>query len=197
MRSRMGKQLFLSKEQTLGYSTYANRGKGLETLIEVTNTIYSNKKIAVVQKVPTPVKVTKTEAGGKVRGFWEEKSTVDFIGTFRGIPIAFDAKETKGKSFKLENAHGHQIDFMRRWTESGGISFLLICFTDYSTVYRLPYDLLAAYMKNPLKTNLKSIPMSFLEEHCYKFGTKTIPLDYLKDLEGEKDEQRHNQVNGC
>ena len=44
--------------------------------------------------------------------YFEKQSTVDYIGVAQGIPIAFDAKETAGKSLPLQNIHAHQMAFM-------------------------------------------------------------------------------------
>ena len=69
---------------------HANQGKAFEALIELSNAFYARQKIAYVQKVH----VKKIESGGSL--IYPEKSTVDYIGCWRGKFIAFDAKSTKG-----------------------------------------------------------------------------------------------------
>lgn len=124
--------------------SHANRGMGLETLIEYANAQYAKKGIALIQKISTPWKVIRK---GKqiVSAFPEKKSTVDFIGTYKGKPIAFDAKQTALKTrFPYANVEKHQIDFMRQWEESGGKAFLLINFTAHDKTFFLPFAYIAA-----------------------------------------------------
>ncbi|QIB26076.1 Holliday junction resolvase RecU [Caloranaerobacter azorensis] len=164
-------------------STYSNRGKLLEQIIEVANRQYRNKGIAEIQKIATPVKVLRTDKNGKIYGFWEKKSTVDFIGVCNGIPIAFDAKETTGKSLKFDNIHKHQIEFMTNWQQRGGQAFLVVYFSELNRYFRLSILELLQYMKNPLKSNKKSIPIKYFEEYAIELKTgQVFVLDYLKGL---------------
>ena len=91
------------------------RGSVLEELINLTNDKYREKKLALVQKVPTPI--TPIEIDKEKRhitlAYFEQKSTVDYIGAVQGIPICFDAKECAEDTFALQNVHEHQVTFMR------------------------------------------------------------------------------------
>ena len=49
--------------------------------------------------------------------YFEQKSTVDYIGAAQGIPIAFDAKECAKDTFTLANIHQNQVDFMENISE--------------------------------------------------------------------------------
>ena len=57
--------------------TYANRGMVSENVIELTCKQYEDRNLAVIRKVPTPVKVLSNR-NGRVSGFYEKKATVDF-----------------------------------------------------------------------------------------------------------------------
>nr|WP_275667882.1 Holliday junction resolvase RecU [Paenibacillus oryzisoli] len=114
---------------------HANRGMGLETLIEYANQQYAAKGIAQIQKVATPWKVVRN---GKriVSAFPEKKSTVDFLGVYKGMAIAFDAKQTENKTrFPLANIEQHQIDFMIDWEKNGGIAFVIIDFKSHGQIF--------------------------------------------------------------
>lgn len=162
---------------------YANRGMGLEMLIEHANDQYAAKGIALIQKVATPWKVIRK---GKqiVNAFPEKKSTVDFIGVYNGKPIAFDAKQTELKTrFPYANVEKHQIDFMRRWEETGGIAFMLIEFKAHKKTFLVPF----AYFDAADKAGARgSIPYeSFFEwRNVYEVTQGNgIVLDYLSALE--------------
>ena len=71
------------------------RGSTLEELVNLTNEIYREKKLALVQKIPTPITPVKIdkEHGRISEAFFEKDSTVDYIGVVQGVPVCFDAKE--------------------------------------------------------------------------------------------------------
>lgn len=71
------------------------RGASLEELINVTNEKYREKKLALVQKIPTPIKPIKIDKETRhiTLAYFDQKSTVDYIGIAQGYAVAFDAKE--------------------------------------------------------------------------------------------------------
>ena len=138
---------------------YANRGKVLENLIIASNRQYKLKKIAAIQKVEQPVRVSKKHPGGKVTGQLLQ-STVDFIGHYRGRGVAFDAKETQNKtSFPLSNLEQHQYNFLEDYHDSGGMAFLVISFTKLNKFYLLPFPLLREYWQRAEDGGPKSIKL--------------------------------------
>jgi recombination protein U len=108
----------------------------------MTNDWYRTKGLALIQKVPTPI--TPIEFDQNTRtislAYFEKKSTVDYIGVAQGIPLCFDAKETRRKSFPLINIHEHQIAFMRDFEKQGGVAFLLVSFTVFDKVFLTPFS---------------------------------------------------------
>ena len=71
--------------------------------------------------------------------YFDQKSTVDYIGTVQGIPVCFDAKESASDTFSLQNIHPHQVQFMKEFEEQEGIAFFLISFTAEDFFYYLPF----------------------------------------------------------
>ncbi|AHM65122.1 prfA [Paenibacillus polymyxa SQR-21] len=71
---------------------YGNRGMGFEGLIDFSNERYEHLNLAVINKRPTPVKVTKSKGSKVLAGYFEKASTVDYDGAYRGRAIAFEAK---------------------------------------------------------------------------------------------------------
>ena len=97
----------------------------------MTNDKYRSQKLALVQKVPTPIKpITIDQTTRHITlAYFEQKSTVDYIGVVQGIPICFDAKECATDRFPLANVHEHQIRFMKEFEEQDGIAFLFVAST--------------------------------------------------------------------
>ena len=79
------------------------RGSGLEDLINRTNESYREKGLALIQKVPTPITPIKIDKDNRhiTLAYFDQKSTVDYIGAVQGIPVCFDAKECHTDTFPL------------------------------------------------------------------------------------------------
>ena len=77
------------------------RGSKLEDMINTTNDVYMEKRLAVVQKIPTPITPVKMDNESRhiTLAYFEKKSTVDYIGVAQGVPICFDAKECAKETF--------------------------------------------------------------------------------------------------
>ena len=106
------------------------RGSTLEELINLTNQKYRDNHLALIQKVPTPIKPIRIDSERKqiTLAYFDQKSTVDYIGVVQGIPICFDAKECATKNFPLQNIHEHQVEFMKEFERQEGVAFLSIYF---------------------------------------------------------------------
>ena len=91
------------------------RGSHLEELLNLTNVRYRELGLALIQKIPTPIKPIRIEKESRhiTLAYFDQKSTVDYIGTVQGIPVCFDAKECHSDTFPLQNVHEHQIQFMK------------------------------------------------------------------------------------
>ena len=82
------------------------RGSALEDLINRTNEKYLENGLALIQKIPTPITPINIdkENGHITLAYFDQKSTVDYIGAVQGIPVCFDARAREGgrKSFRFE-----------------------------------------------------------------------------------------------
>ena len=104
------------------------RGSTLEDLINRTNEKYLENGLALIQKVPTPITpITIDKENGHITlAYFDQKSTVDYIGAVQGIPVCFDAKECTKDTFALQNIHEHEVEFMRQFEKQGGVASLYI-----------------------------------------------------------------------
>lgn len=144
---------------------------------------YESRGWAVIQEVPTPWIVNRR--GNEVLHAYPEKpSTVDFVGVWNGRAVAFDAKETKERTrFPLKNIEQHQIDFLRRFLDQGGISFVLIEFAVLREVYAVPFVEIEKWWIDSFRGGRQSIPYAeFAKWNMVKTG-RGIVLDFLPVLE--------------
>ena len=113
------------------WHTRGLRGSTLEDMVNRTNERYLEQELALIQKIPTPITPVRMDKEHRqiTLAYFEQRSTVDYIGAVQGIPVCFDAKECNADTFPLQNIHEHQIIFMENLEKQQGISFLLIYYT--------------------------------------------------------------------
>jgi len=109
-------------------SIQANRGRPLEELIIMANRQYRAQRRAVIHKVPTAWIPLRDSRGRIVTAKVEEKAAVDFLGTYRGHSLAFDAKHCSGDRIRWDRLEDHQAQFLEDWARDGGIGFVLVGF---------------------------------------------------------------------
>ncbi len=171
------------------------RGSTLEELINITNAEYLKDALAAVQKIPTPITPTEIDKSRGVitLGYFEKKSTVDYIGNVQGVPICFDAKETSLKSLPIQNIHPHQIEFMDSFCKQDGIAFIIVYFSAYDEYYFIDFDTIKNYYERSQNGERKSIPYQNLNKNYIIRRKDKFLLHYLEalntymlDMEGEK-----------
>jgi len=176
------------------WNTRGLRGSTLEDLINRTNETYLEKGLALIQKIPTPITPINIDKETRhiTLAYFDQKSTVDYIGAVQGIPICFDAKECAQDTFSLQNIHEHQVEFMCNFEKQRGIAFFLIYYTHRDEFYYLPLEMLLYFWNRAKDGGRKSFrydelnPEYFLKTHP---GVLVPYLDMVnKDLMDRPDE---------
>jgi recombination protein U len=141
------------------------RGSMLEEMINFTNLKYREKGLALIQKVPTPITPITIDKENRhiTLAYFEQKSTVDYIGVVQGIPVCFDAKECAVDTFTLNNVHEHQIAFMKDFEEQNGIAFLLIYYKKKDLYYYLTFERLYEFWERAVGGGRKSFRFEELD----------------------------------
>lgn len=118
------------------------RGSALEEFINQTCGQYRERNLALIQKVPTPITPVRIEKESRhiTLAYFDQKSTVDYIGVVQGIPVCFDAKECHTDNFPLQNIHEHQVRFMGDFEKQEGIAFLILYFSHRDEIYYMRYE---------------------------------------------------------
>ena len=161
------------------------RGSALEEMINLTNEIYREKHLALIQKIPTPITPIKLDKESRhiTLAYFEQKSTVDYIGVVQGVPVCFDAKECASNTFALANVHEHQVNFMKEYEAQGGISFLLIYFKKQDCYYYLPYDKLQYFWNRAKDGGRKSFRFDELDQEYIVGSSNGVYIHYLQTLQ--------------
>ena len=165
------------------------RGSTLEELINHSNEKYREKKLGLIQKIPTPIKPINIDKTNRhiTLAYFEQKSTVDYIGTVQGLPVCFDAKECVTLTFPLHNIHPHQMEFMREFEEQGGVSFFIIYFSSKDKMMYVPFDHMRAFWERAENGGRKSFRYEELDENFQIYSTGGIVVHYLEVIQKDLD----------
>ncbi|MDY6334030.1 MAG: Holliday junction resolvase RecU [Lachnospiraceae bacterium] len=141
------------------------RGSMLEEMINRTNEKYREQHLALIQKIPTPITPIRMDKENHqiTLAYFDQKSTVDYIGAVQGIPVCFDAKESATPTFSLQNIHPHQVAFMEEFERQDGIAFFLICYTSQDMLYYLPLREFLPFWERAQKGGRKSFRQDELD----------------------------------
>lgn len=165
------------------------RGSTLEDLINVTNDKYKEKGIGLVQKIPTSIKPITIDKESRhiTLAYFEQRSTVDYIGVVQGVPICFDAKECNTETFPIQNIHKHQVEFMRDFEKQSGVAFLIIYYTNINEIYYIPFKDVLEFFTRSENGGRKSFRFEEIDK-TYKIKTNSgVPIHYLEALSRDLD----------
>ncbi len=161
------------------------RGSGLEEIINHTIEQYRESGLALIQKVPTPITpITIDRATRHITlAYFDQKSTVDYLGVVQGVPVCFDAKECAGDTFPLQNIHEHQVRFMSDFEKQEGVSFLILYFTSRQEFYYMPYSEMMEFWNRMENGGRKSFLISELDPEFYMDAGNSAGLPILDALQ--------------
>lgn len=160
------------------------RGSTLEDLVNRTNEQYRDKGLALIQKIPTPITPVRMDKENRhiTLAYFEQRSTVDYIGAVQGIPVCFDAKECNVNTFPLANIHPHQVEFMNDFEKQGGLAFFLIYFSSDNRFYYLPLRDLMVFWNRMVEGGRKSFRRDELKEKYYLPEKSIYLVPYLEGI---------------
>ena len=162
------------------------RGSTLEDFINISNEKYMQGNLALIQKIPTPIKPIKIEWSTRhiyTCIFLTQKSTVDYIGVVQGIPVCFDAKETAVDTFPLQNIHPHQIRFMQNFEKQNGIAFIIIYYSQRDEFYYVPFIDIMKFWERGQNGGRKSFTYEEIDKDYRIKSSKGILVHYLETLQ--------------
>ncbi|MBO4652699.1 MAG: Holliday junction resolvase RecU [Lachnospiraceae bacterium] len=162
------------------WKTRGLRGSLFEDLINRTNEVYLERGTALVQKIPTPI--TPIDFDQEERhitlAYFNQKSTVDYIGIAQGIALCFDCKECAADTFAMQNIHEHQYKFMKEFERQGGVAFILIYYSHREQIYFMRCEEMAYFYERAYGTDGQS-------EGRKSFRFDELDPDFLYDMPAE------------
>ncbi len=172
------------------WSSRGLRGSTLEDLINLTIEQYREKGLALIQKVPTPITPIEIDKESRhiTLAYFDQKSTVDYIGVVQGIPVCFDAKECASDTFPLANIHTHQIEFMEDFEKQEGIAFLVLSFTERKEYYYMRFREIRRFTDRMKEGGRKSFLYTELDPK-YFIKEEGSRLQILTAIQNDLDER--------
>ena len=174
------------------WNTRGLRGSTLEELINRSNERFRSSCLALIQKIPTPITPISIDKQSRhiTLAYFEQKSTVDYIGAVQGIPVCFDAKECGADTFPLQNIHPHQVAFMKEFEEQGGIAFIILSYTLKNEIYYLPFDRIWDFWQRMEQGGRKSFTYEEIDKSWKIRSYRDIFVHYLEQIQKDLD-RRH------
>lgn len=165
------------------------RGSTLEDLINRTNERYLEKGLALIQKIPTPITPVRIDKEHRhiTLAYFDQQSTVDYIGAVQGIPVCFDAKECNADTFPMQNIHEHQIEFMKNFEKQEGVSFLLIYYSHRNILYYMRMEELVKFAERAKNGGRKSFRMDELDDTFFMKLSNGCFVPYLDAIQKDLD----------
>ena len=162
------------------------RGSDLEELINLTIERFDGpprRRLSI-----TPIEIDKSTRHITL-AYFDQKSTVDYLGVVQGIPVCFDAKECASDTFPLANLHAHQVAFMTEFEKQEGIAFLLIAFTNRREYYYMPYREMMEFWERMERGGRKSFSIAELDPRYFLDAGQGLSLPILEGLQMDLDER--------
>jgi recombination protein U len=167
------------------WNTRGLRGSALEEVLNFCNEKYLENGLALIQKIPTPIKpiTIDKETRHITLAYFDQKSTVDYIGVVQGIPVCFDAKECHEDTFPLQNIHTHQIQFMEEFEKQEGVAFIILSFTAREETYYIPFRDIKVFWERGQNGGRKSFTYEEVNKEYQIRSHCGIILHYLETLQ--------------
>jgi recombination protein U len=167
------------------------RGSTFEDMLNRTNEKYLENRLALIQKIPTPITPINIDKETRhiTLAYFEQKSTVDYIGVVQGVPVCFDAKECHTDTFPLQNIHEHQVRFMEAFERQEGVAFILIFFSARNEYYYLRFQDLLVFWNRGLEGGRKSFRYEELDPSYFLPEVPGILVPYLNCLQRDLEQR--------
>ena len=153
-------------------NTHANRGQPFEDFLKFVNQRYQADGIACVHKVPTEFIPLRNGHGQVCGAKVEEKSCVDYLGRYKSIPVAIEAKHTEEKRISFSRIEPHQADYLDDWSKDPEAIALVVVSFSLKKFYSVPWPFWkAARTAWEQKKGKKNPEKEVIESYGWKWTT--------------------------
>lgn len=119
--------------------SHANRGQPFEEFLKFIHARYQADGKACVHKVPTEFIPIRNARGEVCNCKVESQSCVDYLGRYKSIPVAVEAKHTEDRRISFDRIEPHQADYLDDWgKDPEAIAIVLVSF-GLRNFYAIPW----------------------------------------------------------
>ena len=110
--------------------SHANRGQPFEEFLKFVHAKYQVNGKACVHKVPTEFIPLRDKTGKVSSVKVEHKSCVDYLGRYKGTPVAVEAKHTENERILFSRVEPHQADYLDDFCKDpDAVGIILVSFS--------------------------------------------------------------------
>jgi penicillin-binding protein-related factor A (putative recombinase) len=109
--------------------SHANRGRGLESVLDLAHDLYWKRERVLVRHYGIAGRYFPGSAGKpRFAAFPKDQQPVDYHGCDRGRLMVFDAKEDRSGSrrWSLDKRYAHQYERLRAWAGCGALAWFAV-----------------------------------------------------------------------
>ena len=118
----------------------ANLGDDFETLLGYVHAAYQEAGVACVRKMPTEFIPIRDYSGRVVDCKVERKSDVDYLGRYKSIPVAVEAKHTDESRILFSRVKPHQAEFMDVFTSDPHAAGIVVVSFGLKRFFAVPWE---------------------------------------------------------
>lgn len=120
-------------------ASHANRGRTLEDFLEFANNQYRRQNLALITKQHTKFIPIRNGKGQVATVKVDEKATVDYMGRYKDIPVALEAKHTKEQRISFSRVEDHQAEYLDDWEKDEKSIGLVVISFGLTKFYAIPW----------------------------------------------------------
>ena len=118
----------VTKSKADNKPTTYSRGMLFEHDLNESNKYYLLNDLAVIYKKPTPIRIVKVDYPSRSKAriteaYYQETSTTDYNGIYKGKYIDYEAKQTDSLSFSFEKISHHQVEHLLKIDKLEDLSY--------------------------------------------------------------------------
>jgi len=119
--------------------SHANRGQSFEEFLRFVHARYQVNGKACMYKVPTEFIPLRDKTGKVSSVKVEHKSCVDYLGRYKGTPVAVEAKHTEDRRISFDRIEPHQAEYLNDFCKNEeAIGIVLVSFA-LRNFYAIPW----------------------------------------------------------
>lgn len=118
----------------------ANRGKDFEDFLKIVHQKYQQDGTACIHKVPTEFIPLRDYRGRITSCKVTEKSCVDYLGRYKDVPVAIEAKHETGNRISFDRVEPHQAAYLDDYIKNPAAVGIVVVSFGGKRFFSIPWE---------------------------------------------------------